>query len=351
MAPSALRSLKAALESGAFAPAYLFLGDDDYLKEEKVRAVMTAATDPATRDFNLEVLRATDVDARAIGTALSALPMMAPRRVVVIRDAGALKKDARTVLTKYLEHPAPDTVLVLVVAAGTKPDEAWVTRTEAIDFRSLTEDELVKWVLQHTKQLGVTITPSAAVLLANATGNDLALLAGEIEKARNYSGSAPIDDVAVEATVGVRHGETLGDLLDRVADGDGLGAIALLERVLLQPKTTGVSVVMALTTQTLAIGWALAAKARGLAQHRLESEFYGLLKENTSSVTGRPWSEAVKAWVRGTRHWDEAGAAAALRLLLAADRALKDTKVSSEEQMLTSLLLAMTARDIQRSAA
>lgn len=346
-----MRTLKAALESGAFAPAYLFLGDDDYLKDEKVRAVVARATDPSTREFNLDVLRGTETDARTLATALDALPMMSERRVVVVRDAGLLKKDARTVLTRYLQRPSPETVVLIVAGAGTKADDAWAEHAVAIDFRPLTDDELGKWIVHHSAAAGVTITPPAAALLGSATGNDLALLAGEIDKLRSFTADGVIDEAAVGAIVGARHGETLGDLLDRVAEADGPGAIALLERVLLQPKTTGVSVVMALTTQMLAIGWALAARERGLAQHRLESEFFGLLKENTSSVTGRPWSDAVKAWVRGMRHWDSRRVERALHLLLATDRALKDTKLSTEEQLLTSLLLAMTARDARRVAA
>jgi DNA polymerase-3 subunit delta len=99
------------------------------------------------------------------------------------------------------------------------------------------------------------------------------------------------------------------------------------------------------------VGWALAARDRGLAQHRFESEFFGLLKENSSSVTGRPWGEAVKAWVRAMKHWDTVSVDRAITLLVAADSSLKDTRVSSEEQVLTSLILSMTVRPSQRAAA
>jgi DNA polymerase-3 subunit delta len=346
-----MRALKSALEQRTFDRVYLFHGDDDFLKEEKVRALIERATDPGTRDFNLEAQRAGDVDAASLGLALDSLPMMAERRVVILRDVTTLKKDARGVLTKYLDNPAADTLLVLVAGAGTKPDAALLDRATAIEFRPLTDGELAKWVAHHASTLGIAIDPRAAELLSSATGNDLALLSGEIDKLRSYTNGAEIDEDAIEAIVGVRHGETLGDLLDLVAQRKSADAIALLERVLAQPKTTGVSIVMALTTQTLAIGWLLAAKERGLPQHQFERELFGLLKENPSSVAGRPWGEAVKAWVHALRHWDNAAVDRALSLLLAADIALKDTKISTEEQLLTSLLLAMTAGDSRRAAA
>jgi DNA polymerase-3 subunit delta len=255
------------------------------------------------------------------------------------------------VLAKYLERPAADTLLVLVAGTGTKPDAALLDAATSIDFRALNDSELAKWAAHHASTLGVTIDAHAAELLCSATGNDLALLSGEIDKLRSYTNGEAIDEAAIEAVVGVRHGETLGDLLDLVAQRNSVNAIALLERVLAQPKTTGVSIVMALTTQALAIGWLLAARDRGLAQHQFERELFGLLKENPSSVAGRPWGEAVKAWVHALRRWDHAAVDRAISLLLAADLALKDTRISSEEQLLTSLLLAMTAGAERRAAA
>lgn len=346
-----MRALKSAIEQRIFDRVYLFHGDDDYLKEEKIRALIDGATDPATRDFNLDMLRAGEFDAGSLGLALDSLPMMAERRVVIVRDVTTLKKDARAVLAKYLERPAADTLLVLVAAGGTKPDAALLDAATAIDFRPLSDGEVGKWVAHLATTLGVSIEPRAAELLCAATGNDLALLAGEIDKLRTYTNGAPIGEAAIEAIVGVRHGETLGDLLDLVAQRKSVAAVALLERVLAQPKTTGVSIVMSLTTQTLAMGCLLAARERGLVQHQFERELYALLKENPSSVVGRPWGEAVKSWVHALRNWDAAAIDRAIALLMAADLALKDTRISSEEQLLTSLLLAMTAGASRRAAA
>src|SRR5476649_1152065 len=108
MPPSTMRALKSALEKQIFDRVYLFHGDDDYLKDDKIRALIDRATDPGTRDFNLEIRRAAETDAAALGLALDSLPMMAERRVVVLRDVTTLKKDSRTVLAKYLERPAAD---------------------------------------------------------------------------------------------------------------------------------------------------------------------------------------------------------------------------------------------------
>jgi len=347
-----MKALKVSLESGRFDPVYLFHGTDDYLKEEKVRALIARATEPGTRDFNLELLRGTECDAACLSSALDALPMLAERRVVVLRDPGSLKKPVRDLLQQYLDRPAAETTLVLVVPAGTKPDAAQLTACTGVEFKSLTDDDLAKWIA-HQAQTGegTTIEPAAASLLAEYGGNDLALLAGELRKLAAFTNGAPIGPAAVEAVTGVRPGHTMGDLLDRAAARETTAAIALVDEVLAQPKVSAVVVVMALAAQTLAIGWGVAARARGLSASRLESEYFGLLKEAGNVYTGRPWGEAVKCWARSVSKWSAADIDHALPHLLAADRALKDTKVSSEGQIVTSLLLAITPTAARRRAA
>ena len=351
---TSFKALKAALESGAFDPVYLFHGGDDHLKEERVRDVVSRATEPSTRDFNLEVLRGGELDAATLGTALEALPMLADRRVVLLRDPVALKKPVRARLDAYLKRPTPELLLLLVAPSTAKVDAALAGHGQvtALEFKPLADGDLLKWIEHEARTAcGTAIDRDAAELLAAYGGNDLALLAGELRKLAAHNAGRAIDRAAIDAVTGVRPGRTLGDLLDRAAERDTIGAIALVEEVLSQPKQSAVTLVMALSAQMLAIGWGVAARSRGLAQSRLESEFFTLLKEGGSVYTGRAWGEAVKCWARAVPKWSAPDVERAVPHLIAADAALKDTKLSSEAQVVTSLLLAITPRAAQRRAA
>lgn len=352
MAAATHKAFKAALDSGTLAPVYVFHGADDYLKEEAARALVARATDPSTRDFNCDLLRGGEIDVATLSGALEALPMLAERRVVVLRDPGAMRKPLTERLKAYLKKPAVETVLVLVVPGGSKI-EAWMSAdAPALEFKALEGADLARWIAHEARtNLQTTISAEAAERLATYGGSDLALLAGELRKLAAYSGEAPIDAAAVEAITGVRPGVSLGDLLDRAAARDAPGAAALVGEVLAQPKQSGVTTVMALTAQMLAIGWGVAARARGLPQHRMESEFFGLLKAGGGVYTGRAWGEAVKCWARAVPKWSLDDVARAMPHLHAADAALKDSKVSSEEQIVTSLLLAIVPPTARRRAA
>ena len=352
MPAAELSAIEQAIANRAFAPAYYFHGDDDFQKEAAARSLIEAAVDPATRDFNLETRRGSELDAETLASLLATPPMMAERRVIIVRDVTALKKDARTALDAYLASPAPDLVLVLLAPAEAKVDPGLQKRCDTVDFAPPDGSRLQRWIVNHVKTaLKGTITPEAADLLTSAVGNDLPTLATELEKLMSYTAGAAIDDEAVSAIVGIRRGETLGDLLDRIAARDAKGALGMLEVILGQPKTNAVTIVMALSTQMFGIAFARASLDRGMPASRVAGELFGFLKSGGGAYTGRPWGEATAAWSGAVRHWPAADLEQALESLLVADIALKESRVSTDEQILTSLILTLCAGGRKRATA
>jgi DNA polymerase III subunit delta len=359
---SALRVVQAAVQARAFDPVYYLYGDDDYLKDGAVHELLDAAIEPSTRDFNCEVRRGADLDAEAVSSLLATPPMLAERRAVVLRDVTTLKKAARAQLDKYLARPASDTLLLLTSPAGTKADAALAQQATALEFEPLSPERVRKWIAHHAQSvLAMSITDDAAHLMQQAVGNDLQLLAAELDKCASYASGAhagphapatsqtTIDADAVTAVVGVRRGETVTDLLDAVARQDAAAAIALVGHVLGQPKVTGVQVVMMLSTQAFALAFGRARRDAGIPTNKLPQEYFAFLKE-TGGYPGRPWGEAASAWTKVTDQWSRSACARALEMLLEADIALKHTTVSNAEQTMMSLVLSLCALREKRKA-
>jgi DNA polymerase III subunit delta len=344
-ATAAEKALREAIrDRGPFAPVYYFHGADDYLKEDALRDLVTSAVDPATRDFNLDVRSASALDGETIDSLLSTPPMMAERRVVVLRDVQTLKKNARSALDRYLARPAPDLVLVMVAPAGDskKSDDELRQRALAVEFAPLDDKRLPKWIAHHARHVhGATITPDACVMLQGAVGNDLPALAAEIDKLASYASGGTIDEHAVSAVVGIRRGETVADFLDAIGRRDAASVLAILPHVLEQPKMGAVPLVMKLTALILALGYGAALRANGTSSREMESEYWRLLKSGAGLMPGRPWGEAVKAWLRDLDRWDIPAVDRALALLYDADIALKDTRVSSEDRVIATTVLAI----------
>jgi DNA polymerase III subunit delta len=344
--PSATENaFKKAITSRTFAPVYYIYGADDFRKREAITQALAAAVEPGVREFNVEVRSGAQLDAETVDSLLGTPPLASPRRAAVIENVGALKKDARRALDHYLAHPAADTVVLLVADSEGKADAALVDRAVSVEFKALTGENVPRWINSYATRLGATITPSASALLQQAAGPEPRALASEIDKLASYAlgiGETVIDDAAVAAVVGVRRGETLGDLLDRIADRDVAGAIGLIEHVLSQPKASAVTVVMALTTQMLAIGWGRSRRDSGVPIQRLDGEYRRLLSE-TKAYPWRPWNEAIATWVEAVERWDVPSVDRALEALLATDLALKESRLSSDEQIIESLVFAMCA--------
>ena len=353
MSASSLKTLRDAIKRRSFDGAYFISGEDDYQKDDAVRQLVEATLEPGLRDFNLDTRRAVDLDAETLGVLLSTPPMMSDRRVIVLREVNALKKEARRALDQYLKSPASDLLLIMTAAVGTRADTGLSSSATALQFDLLTGDRIPKWISHHaTSALGIRITEPAVELLQAAVGSDLHQLAGELDKLASYiqGHGEEIGEDAVAAIVGVRRGETQADLLDAVADRNVSRSLELVPHVLAQPKTTAVSIVMALSTQMLAISWGRARLDEGLSRARLAQEYFDLLKE-TGAFTGRSWGSATAVWARAAERWSREALDRALDSLLEADVALKESRVSSEEQLLATVVLSLCAADERNAAA
>ena len=351
-AATALKTLRDALKRGTFDGVYYVYGEDDFQKEDAVKQLAEAAVEPAMRDFNMEVVRAQDLDSKSLDAALSALPMMADRRILVIRDASALKKEARKILDKYLRKPSPDVLVILVETSGGKTDKDLANNATPLEFEFLTADRIPRWITHYSStHFNSKISPEAAELLQSAVGTDLNQLVSELDKLASFTNGRGVEERDVAAVVGVRRGETMADFLDQVAQRNVSKALELVPLILSQPKTNAVQMVMALTAQTIALAWGKSRLREGLSQSRLQSEYFGLLKQSGGLFTGRPWGSAASAWSSSADRWSARALDRALDALLDADRALKETRLSSEEQIMSTLVLSMCVDDDRSIAA
>ena len=104
MPKGASRALDALLERESPDPVYLLHGDNEFLKDEAIRAIVARFTNTGTRDFNLEILHGSETDPARLATALDALPMLASRRVVVVRDLTGLKDRKSVVRERVCQY-------------------------------------------------------------------------------------------------------------------------------------------------------------------------------------------------------------------------------------------------------
>jgi DNA polymerase-3 subunit delta len=195
------------LAAGRIDPLYLLDGDDE-IEKSALAAEFADLVEPDLRAFNVERIAAGDMttgDRLAAGVgglvaAVRTLPMMAPRRIVVVAQAEALlapkrESEAATraldALEALFKEPDPQTVLVLVACGVDKRGRMYrlLQKHATIVVCGAIEDlaDAERWVRTRAASAGAELEPAAARLLVQRAGLDVKRLRAELDRLLLYA--------------------------------------------------------------------------------------------------------------------------------------------------------------------
>lgn len=339
----------AAVRRGDVAAAYYLTGLEEVLKDDFVEAVAGAVLDSATRDFNLDVRSASDLDGEALHALVETPPMLAERRVVVVRGIDQWRKNAKVweVVHRYLARPSPTTVLVLTQAGDDGPDPRVAAATTHVAMDGLKPELVARWLQRRAERAGVELEPDAVEHLLAAVGGELGPLAVELAKlAAAAGGAGRVTAADVSRLVGVRRGETAHDWVDAVLGRDPRRAVELLDVVLQRSGVTGVQLLTTLGAALIGTRLARALADGGTPWGRVPATLVGRLRAARPRARLREWSLEASTWTEAARGWSGEEVDAAIAVVVEADRRLKSTTISDERGILVSMLFALPARRV-----
>ena len=343
-----LDALLRSLKKGELAPVYYLYGPEEVLKDEAIRGIIDVATDPGMRELNLDQRSATQLDPEEIHGLCNTLPMMAERRVVLLRDIEAWKRKtkARNGFLRYLEHPSPETVVILVQAASEESEDKDLARGSfSVRCDPLPPERATKWVLHQAGKLGLNILPDAAEHLVRSVGADLGPLTSELAKLASLP-PEPVTAATVADLVGIRYGETLWDWRGAVLNDQSGRAVTLLPAILAQPGMSGVKMVTHLGAALIGLGVARCLYDKGSRGRTLEDLiFKALLRNRPGNLLS--YKEEAAHWSGVVAQWPARRVCSALEAALAADQALKSTTISDERGVLTDLVMRIGVRSAE----
>jgi DNA polymerase III subunit delta len=183
-------AVRAQIASAVVDPVYLILGEDE-VEKAALASAFADLVDEGLRAFNVERIHAGDYTTGdklldgvgGIVAAARTLPMMVPRRVVVVLQADTLlapKREsegaerAMEQLDALLNSPQPTTTLVLVAASVDKRKRLFKTLQKNATIVEIGAPEDVaaaqQWVRQRVAQSGAEIEAPAARQMAVLAG-------------------------------------------------------------------------------------------------------------------------------------------------------------------------------------
>ncbi len=213
------------LKKGKVMPVYILHGTEAFYIDEVTKYMEDELLSDGEKAFNQSVLYGRDVDSKSVLDHARQFPMMAERRVVIVKEAQGMR-DLKS-LDSYISNPSPQTVFVLAHKKKLDGRIKWVKEAKTSDQVGLLASEPVpeykiqRWLQDYIKGLGMTISPDAAEMMTQHLGTDLKKITNEISKIRvNLQTRNDITAEEVEKYVGISRDYDIYGLLKALAQGD-----------------------------------------------------------------------------------------------------------------------------------
>jgi DNA polymerase-3 subunit delta len=235
------QAVEKSLNEQKFAPLYFFYGDEPYLIQQAVQYLKVCALHGTIPDFNFSSYYAADAEVSQVRDEVETLPMMAARRVVILREVQDLSDREWDQLTPLFESPVDSTVFILVGGKIDKRKRFFKHLLDAsimVEFKKPFENQIPGWIKHICKAHGMTIAEEAVQLLHRLVGNQLTEIEAEVRKLAEYVGEkkhAELEDVA--QCVSRKREENVFELADSIASGDRVGALEQLVHLLDQGQS------------------------------------------------------------------------------------------------------------------
>ena len=241
-------------KSGKPQPVWVLHGEEEFLRGELLRAAPELfVPDESTRSFNCDILYGAETTMDQVINMARSYPMMAERRLIVVRDAEKIlrakaagaskgkKKAAEDPLPAYLAQPNPDAVLIFDLekfgARNQSPFKELSEKATVVEFPVMKESDVIEWDRARAKTIGYTLAVDAARLLVGYLGTALRLHANEIEKLATFAGERKDISVKdVETVVGASRENNVFELTKAIGAGNKPLATEILLRILSQGK-------------------------------------------------------------------------------------------------------------------
>jgi DNA polymerase-3 subunit delta len=324
-------------------PIYVLHSEHSILVERAVAAIRDAAVPPMARGFNYDVVEGKPSGGKVVALAQT-LPMMAERRMVLVRDLGLMPADDAEPLLAYFAKPNPSTVIVALTQKLDKRLKVFAMASKKGWLHVLEAPrQLQPWVRDEAKAKGVAIDSAAISRLVDTVGADLSRLSLAVEQLGLF-----VHDPARERAGGGARAVTSDDVDDLVADTRERSVFELTDAIGAADRGRALAAVTKLCDQRESAVGVVVMLARHIRQlslvHVAQGE--GVLRGALAGRIGVPPFVVDKLLAQAKRYAPRALASATEQLAIA-DRALKgDITLDSRAHAFTGPQLKALGREL-----
>ena len=205
-------------------------GEDTYRSQKRLKTLRDKFVEKYT-DTNLEIFEE-DFDIAKIKGSVTALPFLAEKRLVIIKNIFKSKnptslklrgtsKNILDSIADLLENVPEETVLIFWEEGV--PDKRIALFKKLIkekteEFEKLQGHKLTKWIEDEVSRKGGKISAKNAEKLASYVGDDLYQMENEVEKLTSFKDKDEIKTEDIEALVKAKLSSNIFNLVDSIGE-------------------------------------------------------------------------------------------------------------------------------------
>jgi DNA polymerase-3 subunit delta len=240
-----------------FSPVYLLMGEEEFYIDHLTNLILNNAISEHEKDFNLSILYGKDTSISHIISISKQYPVMAERKLVIIKEAQELlKKDSDgnnlDDLVSYISNPLSSTILILNVKYKSIDKrksiyKAFLKNGIVYESKKLYENQVQDWIIDYLYKKKITIDKKSTFLLTELLGTEINKIANELDKLIVLKSSEKkINEDDIEKYVGISKDFNVFELRKAIGQRDLTRCIKIIDYFSKNPKSNPAVVVISL---------------------------------------------------------------------------------------------------------
>ena len=202
------KGLKAHIKSGAFLPAYLIVGDEDYLKKHYTDLITSKIVDATFESFNLRKFEGKGFSLSDVFDDCEMMPMMSDKRCVIVEDykLESLTDKEYSLMADFFSDLPEFTVLIFLqksadfsLAKAKKAVDLFKKYGAVCTLNKRTGNDLLKPLISSAAKQNCELSVQMAKYLVSVCGDDFNVLINELAKVCHFAKQGEITKAHIDA--------------------------------------------------------------------------------------------------------------------------------------------------------
>ncbi len=239
-----MKELKKQMKEKMFCPCYLFYGNESYLKKAYAEKMKSSMIEESAKLMNYDCFEDKKIAVSTLIDAAETMPFLSDKRLIVVKNSGLFRvgrKDDSEKMAEYIANIPESTCILFIEEEIDKRGKLYKAVGKngyAVEFKALSEKDLVTWISRECKKNNLKIEGATASYLIRTVGGDMENLVREMAKLAAFEGEGGIISTHDIDEICIKSLETrIFDLVGALGSGKTKEAVTIYRNLLMMKES------------------------------------------------------------------------------------------------------------------